>query len=107
MSVVLGGLVGCATSPPPQAWVSDDIKPGPTRMSQSEVVTAAQQFATERGFRLSHYERPRLSLYLGDEFQPGKVWGLWFWENSPYHPGGYLLINVDDKTGRAELMPSR
>jgi len=87
--------------------VADDIKPEPTRMSQAEVVTVAQQFAGERGFRLSGYQRPRLSLYPGDKFQPEKVWSLWFWEKPPYHPGGYLLINVDDKTGRAELIPSR
>lgn len=70
-------------------------------MTQEEVVAAAQGFATERGFSLSEYDRPRLGFTQSDQ-----TWGVWFWGKQKI-PGNFLSINVDDKTGRAELIPSR
>jgi len=98
---VLLGLSGCSTHSGKRAWVPGKIEPGATRMSQPEVVAAAQQFATQRGFSLSDYDRPRLSFTQADH-----TWGLWFWgrQNTP---GDYVLILVDDETGRAQLVPSR
>jgi len=100
------GVSACSTHPQ-KAWVPVNIAPVPTSLTQAEAVTVAQHFATENGFRLADYQRPELSLWPGDESRPEKSWTVWFWDKPPGHPGGYLWINVDDKTRRAELMPSR
>jgi hypothetical protein len=99
---VVVGLSGCSIHPQKQVWVSGNIESGPKRMSQIEVVAVAQEFAVEHGFSLSDYELPKLSFY-----QPEQSWSLWFWEKPRGHPGGYFQIEVDDGTGRAELIPSR
>lgn len=100
--LVVAGMSGGCTHPQKQGWLRGNIAPGPKRMSEPEVLAVAQHFATEQGFSVNDYERPRLSFSRESE-----SWGLWFWEKPPYHPGGYLLIKVDDRTGRAELHPSR
>jgi hypothetical protein len=71
-------------------------------MSQAEVVAVGQEFVVERGFSLSDYQPPRLSFDQAEQ-----SWSLWFWEKPPGRPGGYLQIEVDDRTRRAKLMPSR
>ena len=100
--VAVVGLSGCSIHPQEQAWVSGNIESGPKRMSQPEVVAVAQQFAVERGFSLSDYERPKLFFDQAEQ-----LWSLWFWDKPPGRPGGYLQVEVDDRTGGANLIPSR
>jgi hypothetical protein len=100
--MVLAGFCGCSTHPQQQTWVAGPIDSGAKRMSETEVVAVARELALERGFSLNDYQAPRLS------FDPREQsWRLGFWEKPPGHPGGYLQIAVDDRTGRAELLPSR
>ena len=97
------GLLECCTHPQKQAtWVRGNIESGPKRMSQTEVVAVAQASAPEHGFSLSDYQPPSVSFN-----QPERLWNLWFWEKPPGHPGGFLLIEVDDKTGQVEFLPGR
>ncbi len=77
------------------------MDPGVKRMTQAEVVAVGQQFVAAQGFSLGDYERPQL-WFNGDS----RTWGLWFWGKDRV-VGNYVLIMVDDETGRLELMPSR
>jgi hypothetical protein len=78
ISVVVIGLSGCSTHPQKQAWVAGHIDSGPKRMSQTEAVAVAREFALERGFSLSDYQAPRLSFDQAEQ-----SWSLWFWEKPP------------------------
>ena len=99
---ILTEVSGCVTDYDKLPWTEGNIEASQKRMSPAEVVKAAQQLATERGFSLADYQAPRVSFTQTDQ-----NWGVWFWENPPVHVGGYLFFIVDDKTGLAELLPSR
>jgi hypothetical protein len=97
MLSLLLGCCSCSTQP----WAVDRLEPGVKRMTQTQIVAAGQQFAAERGYSLTDYKQPRLSFRSEDH-----TWSLWFW-GKERTAGNYLLIAVDDQTGRAELIPSR
>jgi len=72
------------------------------RLTQREVTQIAIAFAQRSGLDLDNHRAPRA------DFQPALGnWWVMFSEKPPGHPGGDIIVLVNDTNGVAELFPSR
>lgn len=80
-------VAGCAHSP---------------KMSRSDAVRLASRAATDAGYELADYEEPKAHFEFG---RKEGVWTVFYVMKPPTPPGGHLLVWVDDKTGKTQVMP--
>jgi hypothetical protein len=89
--VVLSVFVGCA-----------DERRSPTTHTLYEAKQIAVLFAQKSGRDLGGYKLSQ--AYYESRFRD---WWIIFQEKPPQHPGGDIIISVDDASGEATLVPSR
>jgi|SRR5215831_2955441 len=79
-------VAGCAHSP---------------KLSQVDVVRLASEAATNAGCQLKDYTQPAAHF----EFvRKDKSWSVFFERKSPAPPDADILVVVDDKTGKAQVV---
>jgi hypothetical protein len=87
-------LSGCASEPAAST--------GHTQR-EHEIVQTAIAFAQKSGCHLDDYRAPNLWGYdsrFGD-------WWVVFREKPPEHPGGDIIVSIDDSSGVPQFIPTR
>ena len=84
-------LIGCASKHIDSA-----------KLTEKEAIQVAVSFAQKSAHQIDYYRAPRASYSARS-----KDWWVWFYEKPPGHPGGDMIISVDDLTGAAEFVPTR
>jgi hypothetical protein len=80
-------IAGCARGP---------------KMSQADVVQAASRASKGAGYELANYQDPETHY----EFvRKDRSWTVFYVRKPPTPAGGHFQVWVDDRTGKARVMP--
>jgi len=73
-----------------------------SRMSETDVVRAASRAAAQAGYKLAGYNEPEAHF----EFvRKDGSWTVFYVMKPPTPAGGHFQVWVNDKTGKAQVMP--
>ncbi len=94
-------VAGCSHPTPSTAPTASDAKADGARLSQAQVVRIAAEAATKHGYRLADYKDPEAHYQFT---RKDKTWNV-FYDGKVPTPGNHFLVEIDDQTGAARVMP--
>ena len=99
--ILLSLLIAGCSQPAPVELTAADPTPAGARLSPAEVIRIAGDVAVKDGRDLADYHAPR-PVY--QQLHADEPWTV-FYDGKVPTPGNHFLVDVDDRTRTARLMP--